>query len=902
MVIKLFCDTHPFLVTLKRKEEFSDPKSKKLHSDKNKKKNYKSDSDSSWGKINQSESESEPQRANEENELARRQAIYDYRQPPQDTDSDRGDDQAHSDFDQRYVAEYCALLDEIKDMVLPNTSKERMTLQLDKNKLIGYYSNPEDSRSFVGGILQKFFDFIIPSTLINDPTKSFRNLDLLFGVEVGNAITMTELQSKITSGFTVPWLNILIKLVQAKLVHFNQDTNDVLKLFDLLTEKASLLVQSYMKYKTLLCLQNGKFVTSYIFGSMIFRSQSVIASIIQDKGSAIVWDILMFLAENGCKKYPNHAQPHLSQVCVPKYVNGTFTYYYEEWNHKTPDLQSYIASIYAVQKSVFNGFGAANISHILSHKNSIPSIARTAGILNVPFFPILETRRNFYSARNGILDTHTLKFYTYKELNVKIPDGIKVSELVSHNYIDVEFPENKLKVFTIENWREIEVPPLAKIFRDQRFHEKDGLVDWIYALFFGRNFYWSKEIEEESWTTMFGASGAPGSGKSVCLEALKLGFHPRNIAYLSNSSQKTFVVKTFEGKMIILALDVGSGLINDKFSGIDITDLFRIISNEDGPSNSKHVQEPTNFSFKGTFVWASNSLLSLNSKVGSHSDLTDALARRSIVLRFLWGVTNVDTTLLRQLREEYIWHFILKSCYAYHEFAGLYGKTSIHSVIPEYLRQGTDEIRKQSNSLHAFMKDATDKYLICPPGEHLRGKPSDKYYCSEDKFIDLFKDWCKKQFPDQKIEWKPSLYHAVFQNKNLTITSDVAKPDPDTGTTSRKKWILGLKIKNDEDKMYENLIDIISSSFKSTLEDDLDEISYLELKDFQKVIDTKLKENYQINDDNYRNSVVNSVAILQSCLSELGYQNNLGGTVGKAQKLFQKFQNKLVILFIQIKK
>lgn len=843
-------------------------------------------SDSDWGKMEWTEGEENSQKRSKNQKL-----IIDSENDESDNSNDRNPERASKEYDE--------IINEISEMVLPSSSMQDVQQKLDKDKLIGYFVGEE----FNPGLMQRFFSILVNRESMN-ANEIFLNFDVIF--QVLESMTVYEVQEQINKRYKIPYLNLYLKLTQAQLVNKSKEQQtDVYKTFDLFSRDVNLLLQSYISWKTICAIKRGYEPPGFVFGVIAHRTSSLQIEMNKNGLSSLAWDVLLSLASTTARKYVRDGvQSKDVAVCVPHYVDGVFTHYWKEWNTKNPSLRDWVAEVFAKDKLALHGFGGSGFADLLSRPGIIDSVASNVGVLNIPLFPNLKTKREWLAAPNGVFSTKFCKFYTWDQLRNNL-DGIMPSEVICHNFINVPFPE-ELYEYNIENWEDISVPPISKIFESQRFHEKEGLIPWIWALFFGRNFYWANVVGGEKWQIMFGAVGQAGSGKSVCLEAIQMFFHPKDIGFVSETSQKTFVGATLLDKFIVMATDIGSDFLNGKFSGMSMTDLFRLVCNETGNNQEKHKQQVKTDPFGGTFVFGANNNFNLG-KNSNDSDTFEAFLRRCIILLFLWEVpkSKIDTKLSEQLKTKYIWHFFLKSCLAYHHFAGLYGNQSLFSEnvpFPEFLKQATDDIRKQGNPLYGFLKNAKSEFLLCPQREKLRGKPHEEYYCRVEYFINFLKDWAKRNgYPNaDKLEWKASLWNTPFQKFGLKILDqDVTKPDPNQNNINiRSKWIIGLKIKTEEDKNFEKVADILSNCFEPSASVN----DVIQLKELSDRIEKELLSNYQIKDQNIRTEISNSMEIIKTCLIDLGYPNNLSQIPPALKPIFDQYKDKIVILNIKQKK
>lgn len=352
-----------------------------------------------------------------------------------------------------------------------------------------------------------------------------------------------------------------------------------------------------------------------------------------------------------------------------------------------------------------------------------------------PAVPHLVRRRGVWSFNNGIFHAREYKFTKYEDL--KHCAYFDSARMATTKYIQVDFHDELYSEVIdgkIENMKNLPTPGIETIFDHQGF--TDEVKAWIYA-FIGRLFF--EVNSNDSWQVMPFFVGTAGCGKSTILNAVKNLFLTDDVGVITNRMERDWVASSLYDKLIVLGMDVGEKLT------VDRSEWQSWVSGEACVVKRKYKDALNLSHWTVPMVFAGNTLMKWTDEGGS-------VVRRLMIIMMEKGVKKRDGNLDKKIADE-VPAFLKKTVGYYHATSQFYS-TNISNVVPDFFVRNSNELRKATNALYAYIKSS---HVVLGESQSV----------PLDVFRNLFNTWCRNENMQVQRLTK-SLRCGVFNENNIT--------------------------------------------------------------------------------------------------------------------------------------
>lgn len=185
------------------------------------------------------------------------------------------------------------------------------------------------------------------------------------------------------------------------------------------------------------------------------------------------------------------------------------------------------------------------------------------------------------------------------------------------------FPWEELSKEELNWYSDIPTPSFHSIIEYQMAKQvqddaqREEVIKWIY-IFLGRFLY--EVNEKDSWQVIPFFIGRAGTGKSKLLDSIKEFFQEKDIALISNDTQKGFGLETVYDKFAWRSLEVKNDF------ALDQAQLQSMVTGEEVSIQRKNKPAIN-------VIWKSPGILAGN-EVPNWSDNSGSISRRIIQIRF----------------------------------------------------------------------------------------------------------------------------------------------------------------------------------------------------------------------------------------------------------------------------
>lgn len=332
---------------------------------------------------------------------------------------------------------------------------------------------------------------------------------------------------------------------------------------------------------------------------------------------------------------------------------------------------------------------------------------------NDPCLPTIERKNASWSWTNGVYVGMKDEFYKYENMpkfnntsTVKFFEKKFDNDLYNQK-LNQSYPENILeKSFCLET------NIIDKILLDQ--HLSREVISWAY-IFLGRLLFPGGHFDR--WQVMPFFKGMAGTGKSLLLRIIQILYDPDDVCVISNMIEKGFGAQAMYQMSLILAFDIGPSF------QLNQEEWQSMVSNEAVQVRIKNDVAVTVQKWTVPMAFSGNNLPRWNDNAGSFS-------RRLVIFEFLKLITNVDTTLFDQVRDN-IPIIIKKLVISYLSAVEQYGLVGLGNVLPQEFHDATVRLRESTNALYAFC--GSNHVII----NDRASMPKDAFYTSFKKYCQL---------------------------------------------------------------------------------------------------------------------------------------------------------------------
>jgi hypothetical protein len=305
-------------------------------------------------------------------------------------------------------------------------------------------------------------------------------------------------------------------------------------------------------------------------------------------------------------------------------------------------------------------------------------------------FPSVVVNRDMFSFINGVLWIRTNVFTKHNErLDGPVPSSLAV------NFYNQEFEAEKydrvlresraklapeLRVFAAYF---ISTPPVQKILDQQQL--PDEVCFFVYV-FLGRMLYQLNDFDR--WELWLYLQGKAGTGKSSLLNIIMHTYTEKDIAIISNRTQRNFQTEHLRDALVYLCPDCS------KDFGLDQTEWCKMVTGEKSNMALKH-QVAVPFKYKAGGAGAGNEKLPYRNEGGN-------VSRRTVMVLFMHELGYTDVKLSEELVQFH--PAILKKINtAYLDTVQKHKDEDPWNFLPEYFIKNRRVLERDTNTLVDFL-------------------------------------------------------------------------------------------------------------------------------------------------------------------------------------------------------